>query len=107
MQSLISFERAQIIEIARSHKVDAVIPGYGFLSENVEFAQAVTDAGMVFVGPDPDAIESFGLKHRAREMAVAAGVPIVPGTQGLLTSEKDAVAAADQLGYPVSCTPYR
>ncbi|KAL1955971.1 hypothetical protein VTO42DRAFT_7871 [Malbranchea cinnamomea] len=92
---------AQIIEVARSRKVDAIIPGYGFLSENPEFAQAVADAGMVFVGPRPDAIEAFGLKHRAREMAVAAGVPIVPGTKGLVASTEEAVAAAAQLGYPV------
>lgn len=57
---------------------------------------------MVFVGPRPDAIEAFGLKHRAREMAVEASVPIVPGTQGLLVSEEEAVKAADSLGYPVS-----
>ncbi|CAG8908846.1 unnamed protein product [Penicillium egyptiacum] len=70
------------IEIARSHQVDTMILGYGLLSENVEFAQAIANAGMVFVGPRPEAIEAFGLKHRAREIAVAAGVPIVPGTQG-------------------------
>ncbi|KAJ6161525.1 hypothetical protein N7485_009755 [Penicillium canescens] len=91
----------EIIEIARSHQVDAIIPGYGFLSENVEFAQAVANAGMVFVGPRPEAIEAFGLKHRAREIAVAAGVPIVPGTQGLLVTEDEAVEAANELGYPV------
>jgi acetyl/propionyl-CoA carboxylase alpha subunit len=71
------------------------------LSENVEFAQAVANVGMVFVGPKPEAIEAFGLKHRAREIAVAAGVPIVPGTQGLLVTEDDAVEAANTLGYPV------
>ncbi|OGE50922.1 hypothetical protein PENARI_c015G08798 [Penicillium arizonense] len=91
----------EIIEIARAHQVDAIIPGYGFLSENVEFAQAVANAGMVFVGPKPEAIEAFGLKHRAREIAVAAGVPIVPGTQGLLVTEDEAVDAANELGYPV------
>ncbi|KAK4869321.1 hypothetical protein LT330_006321 [Penicillium expansum] len=90
-----------IIEIARSHQVDAIIPGYGFLSENVEFAQAIANAGMVFVGPRSEAIEAFGLKHRAREIAVAAGVPIVPGTQGLLVTEDEAVEAANELGYPV------
>ncbi|KAJ5501994.1 Allophanate hydrolase subunit 2 [Penicillium fimorum] len=90
-----------IIEIARSHQVDAIIPGYGFLSENVEFAQTIADAGMIFVGPRSEAIEAFGLKHRAREIAVAAGVPIVPGTQGLLVTEDEAVRAANELGYPV------
>ena len=57
---------------------------------------------MIFVGPRSDAIEAFGLKHRAREMAIEAGVPIVPGTKGLLVSGDEAVKAADQLGYPVS-----
>ena len=56
---------------------------------------------MVFVGPRSEAIEAFGLKHRAREIAVAAGVPIVPGTQGLLVTEDEAVQAANELGYPV------
>lgn len=90
-----------ILDIAKANNVDAVIPGYGFLSENVQFAQDVADAGIIFVGPKPDAIESFGLKHRAREMAVAAGVPVVPGTEALVSSEEDAVMEADRLGYPV------
>lgn len=67
----------------------------------MEFAEAIANAGMVFVGPRAEAIEAFGLKHRAREIATAAGVPIVPGTQGLIVSEEDAVKAADELGYPV------
>ncbi|KAJ5125043.1 uncharacterized protein N7515_008868 [Penicillium bovifimosum] len=90
-----------IIKISRSKQVDAIIPGYGFLSENVEFAEAVAKAGMVFVGPKAEAIADFGLKHRAREIAVAAGVPIVPGTQGLLGTQEEAVDAANNLGYPV------
>jgi Pyruvate carboxylase len=89
------------LKIALSRQVDAIIPGYGFLSENAEFAQSVAKAGMVFVGPKPDAIEAFGLKHRAREMAVRVGVPIVPGTRGLLATEEETVRAADDLGYPV------
>jgi urea carboxylase len=91
----------QIIEIAKSHKVDAVIPGYGFLSENTEFARQVKDAGMVFCGPSPGSIEAFGIKHTARELAENAGVPIVPGTKGLVTSEDDAVAEAKTLGFPI------
>lgn len=94
-------ERNSIIDIALSRQVDAIIPGYGFLSENVEFAQAIANAGMIFVGPRSEAIQSFGLKHRAREIAVAAGVPIVPGTRGLLVTEDEAVKSADHLGYPV------
>ncbi|KAL4962689.1 allophanate hydrolase subunit 2-domain-containing protein [Aspergillus stella-maris] len=91
----------QIIQIAKNHSAQAVIPGYGFLSENTLFARAAAAAGLIFVGPSPEAIESFGLKHTARELAVAAGVPVVPGTQGLLETEDAAVNAANELGYPV------
>lgn len=91
----------QIIEIAKSHKVDAIIPGYGFLSENTDFARQIADAGMVFVGPSPKAIEDFGIKHTARELAAAADVPIVPGTKGLVSSEDEAVSEANKLSYPV------
>ncbi|KAL2867403.1 allophanate hydrolase subunit 2-domain-containing protein [Aspergillus lucknowensis] len=91
----------QIIRIATTHGAQAIIPGYGFLSENSAFARAVSAAGLVFVGPSPQAIESFGLKHTARELAVAAGVPVVPGSAGLVDSEDAAVAAAGSLGYPV------
>jgi urea carboxylase len=80
--------------------VDAVIPGYGFLSENVEFAQKVHDAGMIFVGPSAESILEMGLKHRARALAVEADVPVVPGTQ-LLATEEEAIAAATTLGFPV------
>lgn len=91
----------QIIEIAKSRKVNAIIPGYGFLSENTDFARQVMDAGMVFCGPSPESIESFGIKHTARELAAKADVPIVPGTRGLVSSEQEAVDEAKKLGYPV------
>lgn len=91
----------QIIEIAKARQVDAIIPGYGFLSENTDFARQIADAGMVFVGPSPKAIEDFGIKHTARELAAAADTPIVPGTKGLVGSEDEAVQEADKLGYPV------
>lgn len=93
--------RDQIIQVAKVNGAQAIIPGYGFLSENTNFARSASAAGLVFVGPSPEAIESFGLKHTARELAVAAGVPVVPGTQGLLEDEDAAVAAATRLGYPV------
>lgn len=89
------------MEIAKKYNVDAIIPGYGFLSENSDFARAVTAAGMVFVGPSPESIEAFGLKHTARELATKAGVPIVPGTKDLVQSEDDAVEASKKLGFPV------
>ncbi|GFN10745.1 putative urea carboxylase [Aspergillus tubingensis] len=90
-----------IIEIAQANNVDAIIPGYGFLSENVEFAQKVLNRGMMFVGPSPDVIEGFGLKHCAREMAIRAKVPTVPGSEELLTSEEEVAVVAGALGYPV------
>ncbi|EHY53480.1 hypothetical protein HRR83_003686 [Exophiala dermatitidis] len=90
-----------IVEIAKSKGADAVIPGYGFLSENTDFARHVADAGMVFVGPSPKCIEDFGIKHTARELAEKADVPIVPGSKGLINSEEEAVAEAKRLGYPV------
>jgi urea carboxylase len=91
----------QIVEIAKTHKVNAVIPGYGFLSENTDFARQVADAGMVFCGPSPKCIEDFGIKHTARELAAKADVPIVPGTKGLVNSEDEAVEEAKKLGFPV------
>ena len=93
-----------ILDICRTHHVDAVIPGYGFLSENTDFAKQVTDAGMIFVGPSPDSISEMGLKHRARELAISLDVPVVPGTE-LLTTVDDALAAGERLGFPVSSNP--
>jgi urea carboxylase len=91
----------QIVEIAKSRKANAIIPGYGFLSENTDFARQVADAGMAFCGPSPKCIEDFGIKHTARELAAKADVPIVPGTKGLVESEDDAVEEAKKLGFPV------
>lgn len=91
----------QIIRIAKSAGAQAIIPGYGFLSENASFVRSVADAGLVFVGPSPESIEQFGLKHTARDLALKAGVPVVPGTQGLLSGVEDAVKAAKDLGFPV------
>ena len=93
--------RDQIIQIAKRNNADAIIPGYGFLSENADFARAVASSGIAFVGPSPESIEAFGLKHTARDLATKAGVPIVPGSQGLVKSEDEAVAIAKELGFPV------
>lgn len=97
-----SYTDAQlIVEIAKDKRVDAVIPGYGFLSENAAFARLVQEAGIAWVGPSPESIEAFGIKHVARGLAQKAGVPIVPGTPGLVDDEDAAVAAAERLGFPV------
>ena len=93
--------RDEIIRVAQEHRVDAIIPGYGFLSENADFARAVAAAGMVWVGPSPESIEAFGIKHTARALAEKAGVPIVPGTQGLIANEEDAIIQSEKLGFPV------
>ncbi|QVM83972.1 urea carboxylase [Novosphingobium decolorationis] len=91
---------AAIIAAARETGAGAIHPGYGFLSENLEFAQACADAGIVFVGPTPENISTFGLKHSARALAAAHDVPLAPGTD-LLTDEEEAVAAAARIGYPI------
>jgi urea carboxylase len=89
-----------ILEAARKTGAGAIHPGYGFLAENVEFAEACAAAGIVFVGPTPDNIRTFGLKHSARALAAAHEVPLAPGTD-LLTDEAEAVAAARKIGFPV------
>ncbi|KAI1492250.1 urea carboxylase [Biscogniauxia mediterranea] len=91
---------ASIIAICRQESVDGVLPGYGFLSENPDFARRVSECGMVFIGPGYSTIEAMGLKHRARKLAQEAGVPVVPGS-GLLTGSDDAVRAAEEIGYPI------
>ena len=89
-----------ILEAAQESGAQAIHPGYGFLSEDADFARRVEAAGLVFVGPTPEQLELFGVKHSAREAAAAAGVPLVQGT-GLLADAEEAVAAAETLGYPV------
>ena len=89
--------------IAAAHKTgaEAVHPGYGFLSENADFAQAVLDAGLTWVGPSPDSIRSMGLKDRAKELMQAAGVPVTPGYLGEDQSAERLAAEAEAIGYPV------
>jgi len=91
-----------ILEAARRAKADAVHPGYGFLAENASFARACEDAGIVWIGPPPDAIEAMGSKIEARERMRDAGVPIVPGTTESLESAERLVALGDELGWPLA-----
>jgi urea carboxylase len=96
-----SYLRADaVIAAALAQGAQAIHPGYGFLSENVAAARAAEAAGLTWIGPTPEQIETFGLKHTARERAEAAGVPLLPGT-GLLLSVDDAAAAAERIGLPV------
>ncbi len=89
-----------VIAACKATGADAVHPGYGFLSENTGFARRLEAAGIAFIGPTPENIEAFGLKHTARELAEAHGVPLLPGT-GLIATLDEALAAADRIGYPV------
>jgi acetyl-CoA carboxylase, biotin carboxylase subunit len=91
----------KIIDVAKAANVDAIHPGYGFLSENAAFVREVTNAGITFIGPPPEAMESMGGKMSARKIAIAAGVPVVPGTTEPLTSYDDARETAASFGYPV------
>jgi acetyl-CoA carboxylase, biotin carboxylase subunit len=90
-----------IIEVAKQTKADAIHPGYGFLSENAAFAQAVVDAGLVFIGPPAKAMRAMGSKTSAREAVAKAKVPIVPGSDGPIASVEEARKISKKLGYPV------
>jgi acetyl-CoA carboxylase biotin carboxylase subunit len=91
----------RIIDAARRTSAEAIHPGYGFLAEREWFARGVRDAGLVFVGPPPEAIAAMGSKTSARQLATAAGVPIVPGTKEPVRDDTEAKAVAAILGYPV------
>jgi acetyl-CoA carboxylase biotin carboxylase subunit len=91
----------KVLEAAARTGAQAVHPGYGFLAENASFAQAVLDAGLVWVGPSPDAIEAMGDKVKARNRMSAAGVPVAPGTEDPVADLAAAVAAAEDIGYPL------
>ena len=91
----------EIIKVAKENDVDAIHPGYGFLSERSDFAQAVTDAGIRFIGPSPTVVQQMGDKVAARQAAINAGVPIVPGTDGPVTSSDEAMEFCMKHGLPV------
>jgi len=99
-ESYLNTER--VLEVAREAKAAAVHPGYGFLSENADFARAITDAGLAWVGPPPEAIETMGDKIASRIAATAAGVAGVPGTSEPLTDPAGAIAFAAEHGYPLA-----
>ncbi|KAK3113655.1 hypothetical protein LTR53_008837 [Teratosphaeriaceae sp. CCFEE 6253] len=91
----------RIIQLAREHGCQAIHPGYGFLSENAGFSRACDEAGVVFIGPSPEAIESMGDKARSKEIMEAAGVPCVPGYHGREQEPAHLQSEAEQMGYPV------
>jgi len=99
-QSYLNQDR--IFEIVREANVEAIHPGYGFLSENAAFARRCAAEGVIFIGPPPEAIEAMGSKIAARRAAKAAGVPIVPGTEDPLSDAHEITVVASELGYPVA-----
>jgi acetyl-CoA/propionyl-CoA carboxylase biotin carboxyl carrier protein len=95
-------DQAKLLDVARRAGADAVHPGYGFLAENASFAQAVTDAGLIWIGPGPQAIDSLGDKVKARHIATKAGAPLVPGTTDPVSGADEVVAFAEEFGLPVA-----
>jgi acetyl-CoA carboxylase biotin carboxylase subunit len=91
----------KVLEAAKRSGAEAIHPGYGFLSENAEFVRQATAAGVAFIGPPPQAMEDMGGKISARKIAIAAGVPVVPGTTEPLASFAEAAETAGSMGYPV------
>ena len=92
----------KILDIAKRSGADAIHPGYGFLSESAAFARAVLDAGLVWIGPPPDAIAALGDKVSARTLATQVGAPLVAGTPGPVNSAEEVHAFADQHGFPIA-----
>ncbi|XP_039997309.1 pyruvate carboxylase, mitochondrial-like isoform X2 [Xiphias gladius] len=90
-----------IIKVAKDNNVDAIHPGYGFLSERADFAQACTEAGVMFVGPNPETVRKMGDKVEARSLAISAGVPVVPGTNSPISSLHEAQVFAQTYGFPI------
>jgi len=90
-----------IISAAEITNVDAIHPGYGFLSENAGFAEVCRVSGIKFIGPTPEVISSMGIKEKARAIMKAHGVPILPGSEGVLSSPEEAIETAEKIGYPV------
>jgi acetyl-CoA carboxylase biotin carboxylase subunit len=98
-QSYLNLNR--IISAAEITSAEAIHPGYGFLSENSEFAEAVVSCGIGWIGPSPSAIERMGNKSLAKEMMKQAGVPVIPGSDGAVSDEEEAIRIAAEIGYPI------
>ncbi|HKP19813.1 MAG TPA: acetyl-CoA carboxylase biotin carboxylase subunit [Gaiellaceae bacterium] len=94
--------QARILDVAQRAEAEAIHPGYGFLAENAGFARAVGEAGLVWIGPPPEAIEAMGSKTEARERMRAAGVPIIPGTTTPVETAAEVAALGDELGWPLA-----
>jgi acetyl-CoA carboxylase biotin carboxylase subunit len=90
-----------VISAAEITNTDAIHPGYGFLSENADFAEVCEASGITFIGPKPEVIRTMGLKQRARAAMKAAGIPILPGSEGILPTVEEALATAEEIGYPI------
>ena len=90
-----------VMSIATLTGVDAIHPGYGFLAENADFAEICKACNIIFVGPTPEAIQQMGIKDVARETMKNANVPVVPGSEGIINSEDEAIQIAEEIGYPV------
>jgi acetyl-CoA carboxylase, biotin carboxylase subunit len=97
-QSYLAIDR--IVDVCKKSRAEAVHPGYGFLAESAAFSQQCKDAGIVFIGPSAQVIDQMGDKVKARQIMKAAGVPVVPGSDGILTSEEDVAKTIESIGYP-------
>ncbi len=91
----------KVVALALEYKIDLIHPGYGFLSENPDFADLCREKGIIFIGPSPELIRNMGLKTVAKEMALTAGMPLVPGSNGTVASAEEAIQIANSIGYPV------
>ena len=91
----------KLLDIIERSKADAVHPGYGFLSENAEFAREVIKMGKIFIGPSPDIIDFLGNKVLAKKLAEKVGLPVLPGSDGFVNTFEEAKSVADNIGYPI------
>ncbi|MEA5045247.1 MAG: biotin carboxylase N-terminal domain-containing protein, partial [Petrimonas sp.] len=98
---IIFLNSEEIIGLALEHQIDMIHPGYGFLSENPDFATLCEQNGITFIGPSSDLIRNMGIKTIAKEMAAKAEMPLVPGSAGAITDASVAKKFADKIGYPV------